>query len=314
MATYTKINLSDITDIIADFAIGAVVDFENLSGGQANSSYKLETTAGRFVVSICDEKGFAEVNQLAGVLKHMEGQGFSTTRVVSTADGRLVTRFRDKPVLIKRYLEGRVPRRMSPPRLHALGREIARLHGLKAPEGIGETFPYDLAAFDQVIHSEADELYRKWLQAKKAYLEKNTWADLPRGLVHGDIFTDNTLFREDELVAIIDFEEACRTFTVFDLGMCITGTCCTSGRVGLGKASSLIEGYQSVRPLVQAEKKHLQAFVIYGAVATSFWRFRQYNILLPGHARAGTYAQMNQIADQVQAIPANLFLSEVIGS
>ncbi len=311
MATYTRIGPDDIKDIVSKYDLGPIVHFENLDGGQANSSYKLETTAGRFVVSICDEKSFDQVKQLTGVLKHLEDQGFFTTRVVSATNGRLVVEHREKPVLIKRYLEGSVPRKMTPERLRALGREIARLHGVKPPKGLLDRFPYDLEAFDEVILSSADTRYRKWLKEKKAFLAQTLRQDLPKGLIHGDIFYDNTLFKGDALVAIIDFEEACQYAMVFDIGMCITGACSTHGLVDLSKARHLVKGYERVRALENAEKKQLQAFVIYGAVATSFWRFRQYNIIMPNHSDAKTHEKMDRIADQVHQMPKSVFYDGV---
>jgi Ser/Thr protein kinase RdoA (MazF antagonist) len=48
---------------------------------------------------------------------------------------------------------------------------------------------------------------------------------LPRGLIHSDFFTDNTLFRDGEVVAILDFEDACEDVFLFDVTMAIHGFC-----------------------------------------------------------------------------------------
>lgn len=311
MATYTQIGPDDIMDIISHYELGSLIHFESLKGGQANSSYRLKTTTGQFVISICDEKSFGEVEQLAGVLRHLEGHGFSTTRVIGTSDDRLVIEHRNKPVFIKQYLEGRVPKKMTPTRLQALGAQIARLHEIKPPKGLGDQFPYDLDRFDEILHASVDSQYKNWLKEKKEYLTQTLRTDLPRGLIHGDIFFDNTLFQGEELVAIIDFEEACHYYTLFDLGMCVTGTCGTHGLVDLSKARHLVEGYQHIRPLNKLEKEQLQFFVVYGAVVTSFWRFRQYNIVFPGSPNAKGYEAMNRIADQVHDIPGDLFFEGV---
>lgn len=311
MASYTKIDLDDIKRIVSRYDLGQVSAFENLKGGQANSSFKLTTTAGFFVLSICDEKSFSEVGQLADLLRHLEEQGFPTTRVINASDGRLVTEHQGKPAFIKRYLEGSVPKEMKPKMLYRLGREIARLHQIEAPKGLPNRFAYGLKSFDEVIFSPADAEYRAWLKVKQAYLEQTISPDLPQGLIHGDIFYDNTLFKDDELVAIIDFEEACHYYKVFDLGMCAVGACNTNGLVDRKKTRILVDGYQSFGRLEPAEKEQLQAFVIYGAVATSFWRFRQYNLILPDSANSRTYLKMNAIADQIHQMPPEKFYRDV---
>jgi len=307
MASYTQIDLDDIKRIVSRYDLGEVSAFENLIGGQANSSFKLTTATGFFILSICDEKSFTEVGQLAVLLRHLEEQGFPTTPVINAADGRLVIEHQGKPVLIKRYMEGTVPEEMKPKMLYRLGREIARLHQIEAPMGLPNRFAYGLKSFDEVIFSPADDAYRTWLKKKKAHLEQTIRPDLPRCLIHGDIFYDNTLFRDDALVAIIDFEEACRYYRVFDLGMCAVGACNTKGLADLKKTRILVDGYRSLRRLEPAEKEQLQTFVIYGAVATSFWRFRRYNLILPDSANSRTYLKMNTIADQIHQMPPEKF-------
>jgi len=311
MASYTKIDLDDIKRVISRYDLGEISAFENLKGGQANSSFKLTTTTGFFVLSICDEKSFNEVGQLADLLRHLEENAFPTTPVIKTSDGRLVTQHQCKPVLIKRYLKGSIPKEMKPKMLYRLGREIARLHRIEARMDLPDRFAYGLESFDEVINSPADNDYRTWLKEKKVYLEQTIRPDLPRGLIHGDIFYDNTLFEDDELVAIIDFEEACHYYRIFDLGMCVVGACNTRGLADLKKTRILVDGYLSSRRLEPAEKKQFQAFVIYGAVATSFWRFRQYNLILPDSVNSRTYLKMNTIADQIHQMPPEKFYREV---
>ena len=311
MAIYTQIDLDDIKRIVSRYDLGRVSDFENMKGGQANSSFILTTTAGFFILSIYDEKTFSEVEQLADLLRHLEERGFPTTRVVSASDGCPVTEHQGNPVIIKRYLQGSVPKQMQPPMLYRLGREIARLHQIEAPGGLPNRFAYGLKSFDEVIFSPANAEYRSWLKEKKAYLEQIINPDLHRGLIHGDIFYDNTLVKGDELVAIIDFEEACRYYTVFDLGMCAVGACTTDGLVDRKKTRVLVDGYQSFRRIEPAEKEQLQAFVIYGAAATSFWRFRQYNLIRPHSVNSKAYLKMNAIADQIHGLPPAEFSREV---
>ena len=49
---------------------------------------------------------------------------------------------------------------------------------------------------------------------------------LPGGLIHGDVFPDNTLFRAGgELVALLDFQDAGEDALLFDLAMTIHGFC-----------------------------------------------------------------------------------------
>ena len=307
MATYSDISLEEIEVLLGDYDLGDVLAAAPLKGGQANSSFQLRTSRGRFVLSICDEKSMAEVRGLASVLDQLARHQFPTTRVVAARSGARTTTFRGKPVLIKAFIGGSVPEILTTGMVAQIGRQIARLHAIPAPEGVPTHFAYGTDRFDEVIASSADPAYRRWLADKKAYLEQAERSDLPRALIHGDLFHDNTLFEGERLTAILDFEEACRFLRVFDLGMCAVGVCAENGLIVMDKVRALVAGYAAHGVLTDSERERLQAFIVYGATATSFWRFRQYNLILPGHPEAARYREMNHIANQVQAISSDTF-------
>jgi homoserine kinase type II len=311
MTIYTRLKQDEILRLAAWYPIGVLEDIEDMAWGQANSSVKLTTSTGNYVLSVCDEKTFGEVARLAQLLRHLEENGFATTRVVSSTDGQLVIDHLGKPVFLKHYLQGSVPQNMTAAMARRVGRELARLHQIKSPPGLPPRFAYGLESFDEVITSHSNRDYRAWLREKTAYLTRAINPDLPRCLIHGDVFYDNTLFNGKKLAAIIDFEEACHYYRAFDLGMCAAGSCTTGGFLDVSKTRALVDGYLDVGSLTSREKKAFQTFVIYGATAASFWRFRQYNLLLPGHENSTTYRQMNRIADQVHDIPGDDFFNAI---
>ena len=131
---------------------------------------------------------------------------------------------------------------------------------------------------------------------------------------------------QDQFRALIDFEEACHYYFVFELGMAIVGTCARSEgvegkkveseevegeKIDFAKARALVGGYQKVRPLAQLEKASLQMFVRYAATATSYWRFNQYNVANPSEALAGHHWGMVKLAQHVTDIPSTEFLELV---
>jgi homoserine kinase type II len=311
MTIYTRLERDEIDRLSARFPIGVLEDIKYIAAGQANSSFKLTTSTGIYVLSVCDEKAFGEVKRLARLLRHLAENGFRTTRVVRAKDGAMVIDYLGKPVLLKHYVAGSVPQNMTAAMARQVGRELARLHQVIPPPGLPPSFAYGLASYGEVIASRSDDHYREWLREKKAYLTQAISPDLPRCLIHGDVFYDNTLFNGQKLAAIIDFEEACHYYRTFDLGMCAAGFCTTGGLLDINKTRGLMDGYLASGNLSSREKKALQAFVIYGATATSFWRFRQYNLRRPGHENSKTYRQMNRIADQVHQMPVDDFFKAI---
>jgi homoserine kinase type II len=155
--------------------------------------------------------------------------------------------------------------------------------------------------------------YKAWLVQQLAGYAQHKPIDLPRGLIHGDLFYDNVLFAGQRLKAILDFEEVSCDDLVFDLGMGIVGLCRVGGRAILEKARALVQGYEQVRVLEDKEKRVLQMCVAYAAATVSCWRYWKYHIAEPDETRAAKYRQMVQVAKRIQGIPQGEFSAVVFG-
>ena len=153
--------------------------------------------------------------------------------------------------------------------------------------------------------------YEDWLAQRYKILKQKIPSGLPRGLIHGDVFYDNVLFDGKTFKALIDFEEACHYYKVFDLGMAVVGVCTEDLQVRLTKVRSLVDGYQNIRVLEEKEKESLQLFVEYAAIATSSWRFWKYNIDTPIAEKSDNHYEMANIAKEVRRIPKVKFMNTV---
>jgi len=130
---YTRLKRGEIVRLTAQYPIGVLEDTEYLTGGQANSGFRLTTAAGNYALSVCDEKTFGEMNRLAQILRHLAENGFRTTRVVRSKDGAMVIEYLGQPVLLKHFVEGSVPQNMTAAMARRVSRELARLHQVTPP-------------------------------------------------------------------------------------------------------------------------------------------------------------------------------------
>lgn len=89
-------------------------------------------------------------------------------------------------------------------------------------------------------------------------------SELPRGIVHHDAHCANVLFRDDRLVALIDFDDACEGFLISDLAALVANWSASwGGRAALDpeRALLVVREYERRRPLTSVERDLLPDFV-----------------------------------------------------
>jgi len=311
MGAYVSPSKEQIQETAKEFGIHAQ-GFSLLDGGSANSNFLVDSKEGRFVLSISNEKSADEMSNLVNLLLALEMEQFPTARLVPNSDGRYITDYVGNPAIMETYIEGEIPKVITQKMAKQIGAAIGKLHQMDYQGNLPTTFAYGIECFNDVTESRPINDYVSWLKNQTEHIYANMSQGLPVSSIHGDIFDDNTIFQGEELAAIIDFEEACHYFRVFDLGMCIIGTCVNDGSLDLGGIKSLIEGYQSVETLEPSELYQLKLFAEYASTATSFWRYRQYNIRSPATSKLDEHQEMVSIAESVKAIPNDAFLESIL--
>jgi len=261
MAVYTALSKTEVADIVEDYGLAKLTALTAIAEGSVNSNFCLETQRGRFLLRIDEVKGELDVKRELDLLVYLRKHGFQCPQPVTDRKGRLYRESRGKCLSLYRWLDGQVvrPDRLTSPRLENVGRALADLHliGKSYKKGIENRFTYD-----RVAHLYADvrdrlpPYFRKivrTLDDEIAYLEHYLENKLPKGIIHGDLFNDNLLFKGDKLVAVLDFEAACRGKFVFDLATAVNALCVDGEGYDLKRFEALIAGYESLRPLSLAE-------------------------------------------------------------
>lgn len=296
MARYTTLSSTEVAHIVAQYSIGTPLKLEEVAGGFGNSNFKLTTTDGEFLLKICDEKDSAELNMQIELLKHLHAYAYPTVYPILTKDQRPLTHETFGSVMLYPFLRGEQPN-PSPRILTQLGEALAKLHcippisGLpRFAMGISQMTPF----FKEVQETQfASHPFVESLKSQLESMKPQLTASLPIGLLHGDLFLDNTLFDGDQMVAILDFEEGCHDILLIDVGMTLIGCCYTpQHELNLKAAQRFLEAYNALRPLTESEWDSLDCFVHYAALSIAFWRFRQFNIRRPDPNRANTYQEM----------------------
>ncbi len=309
MAQYSKLVENEIQEIAGRYKL-EITGYEPIEQGASNSNYMLSTKRNQYILTILEFEP-ARAAKMSSVLLLLAEYEFPAPRIHKLANGEVLTKYRGKPVLLKPYLTGQVIKDLDEHKVRQVGAALARLHEIPAPDYLPDRNAYLVETYPAVLAKGIAPEYKNWLRQRHDSLVQDIPAGLPIGLVHGDIFYDNILFDEGKFKAILDFEDVCKTFKVYDLGMAAVGVCTDDTKIVLRKVRALVEGYQQVRLLQEKEKQSLRSFVEFAAVLTSAWRFWKYHIDAPDAGKSERHMQMVDIAKDACAIPTTLFMNTV---
>ena len=266
MAVYTHLGAEDLARLLAHYDVGDLVSVKGIAEGVSNSNWLVETTKGRFILTMYERR--IDTRQLPfflGLLDHLAAGGCAVPATIHDRDGSAFREVDGKAVALIEFLPGVSPTRPTSAQAHSVGASLARVHLAAmhftprrendlAPAAMATTLHRcDIEALGQIDSrlpttlSRAQDLVARWP------------AELPRSIIHSDLFPDNVLMVGNSVSGMIDFYFAAHDMMAYDLAVTHAAWCFDgSGEHfvdALGKA--LIEGYESVRPLNAEEREAL---------------------------------------------------------
>ena len=300
MEQSTRLNEIEIREILAKFDIHNISSFELLSGGSENTNYLVKSENGKYVLCIFEQKTEKNAKELAHLLKHLEINNFNTSKLIYTSDSESVIIWKNKPIIIKAFIEGKIRKDLPPHLLKLIGKDLAKLHQINVPEYLPKQLNYGKEQFSNVKKYSANSEFDIWLKNILEYISPYLKLNLPKSIIHSDVFWDNVIIGEnDNSATIIDFEESVNYYRLFDVGMTIIGICGEEKFINMEKVKRLLEGYQSEVQLSEVEINSLKAFTIYAGVSMTFWRHQNFNYVKPNSEMSNHYMKLKVLVDDM---------------
>ena len=261
MAVYTEVSDDELAAFIAEYDIGQVLSCKGIAEGVENSNYLLLTGRGPYILTLYEKRVDArDLPFFLGLIEHLAAHGVPCPVPVHGRDGAVLRRLCERPAAITSFLAGVWPRRPSPAHCAGLGEALARMHlaGLDYPAERANALSVDSwrplfekcsAGADGVVPGLSAEV-----SATLDRIEAEWPRDLPRGVIHADLFPDNVFFERDRLSGLIDFYFACNDALVYDLAVCLNAWCFEPDlSFNVTKARYMIARYRAVRRCSEAE-------------------------------------------------------------
>ncbi len=261
MAVYTEVSDEDIAAFLEQYDVGALASFKGIAEGVENSNYLLLTDRGPFIVTLYEKRVSPEdLPFFLGLMEHLAAAGVPCPTPIRGCDGAALRELCGRPAAIISFLNGVWPRRIRSEHCAALGSALAGLHLAGSGFAIERANALSVAGWLPLFEpcrGRADAVFEgieATITAELDHLETAWPADLPAGVIHGDLFPDNVFFKGDRLTGLIDFYFACNDLFAYDIAICLNAWCFErTSEFNITKARNLLSAYRKVRPFSDAE-------------------------------------------------------------
>ena len=286
MSVYTSVSQAELARWLGNYSVGTLSALEPIQAGIENTNYFVDTSQGRYVLTLFERLPAAELPFYLQLMAHLARHGIPCPAPLADLSDQYLQTLNGKPAALVTRLPGKSLERPSASHCAELGALLARMHlagrsyggYLENPRG-----PKWWRAAFQELGKFLKKKEHEFLESELAFQAQHRFPDLPRGPVHADLFRDNALFDKGRISGVIDFYFAGVDCLLYDVAVCVNDWCLTDPsrdrRLDRERAVALLGAYHEARPFTAAERAAWPAQL--RAAALRFWLSRLHDFHLP---------------------------------
>lgn len=280
MSVYTVLTLDAVQAFAQQFDL-SVSKITPIQNGIENSNYFVTIIDGReLVLTLFEELSNPEAEVLSRLMQRLFAQGLPVAVPLADSASICIHTLADKPAQFAPRLAGSSPMHPNVVQASQMGAALAQLHlALEHDPLLQEQTPK--TEYNQVWWEVSkdelkpslslenqqllDQVFERFAEVKQRY------PNLPQGLIHGDVFRDNTLFVGDDLSALLDFTTVTHDDWLMDIAITINDFCTNYPDVSLDneRFDEFVSAYSNVRTMTDQEKEALPTYLV--MAACRFW-------------------------------------------
>jgi homoserine kinase type II len=265
MAVKTLFSSADFQTILSYYDLGDYKDSRPFKMGAVQTNILLETSRGKSVFRYYESRSENYARFEVGVLGYLTHHDYPCPAPIENKQSEYIGGYQDKPFALFEFLEGEHSE--SEGNGKQIAKALGKLHTLTAgyqPKYYEARDTYDPTSClrnalvsVKKIRSEFEANERLgWLKTELNRLQFSE--TLPKGVCHCDTYPSNFLYKEGNLVAVLDFDDAAYVYLLYDLAnLLFFWAWPDKGNLIFAKAKELMGEYEQYRTLIEAEKRHL---------------------------------------------------------
>ena len=269
MAVYTKFDRKDIEEILLNYSIGKLKSFKGIQEGIENTNYYLLVEEKKYILTIYEKRVNSEdLPFFSELMSGLDNKNYKCPVPIYNNKNVTISDYKEKKLMIVSFLEGKAKQVLTPNDCKQVGVEVARMHEITKDFKIKRNNNLSIKSWRNLFNSIKDQCTKinkdlpKLIETNLIDVEKNWPKNLPSGIIHADLFSDNIFFQNDKCSGIIDFYFSCNDFYSFEIAICFNALCFDGQKSNLSfnvtKAKNFIDGYSKIRKLSKEEKESIK--------------------------------------------------------
>ena len=269
MAVYTKFDKKDIEEILLNYSIGKLQAFKGIQEGIENTNYYLLVDEKKYILTIYEKRVNPEdLPFFSELMTGLDKKNYKCPVPIINNKNQTISDYKEKKLMIVSFLEGKAKQVLTPNNCKQVGAEVARMHEITKNFKIKRNNNLSVKSWRNLFNSIKDQCAKinkdlpKLIETNLIDVEKKWPTDLPGGIIHADLFSDNIFFQNEKFSGIIDFYFSCNDFYSFEIAICFNALCFDGQKNNLSfnvtKAKNFIDGYSSIRKLSDEEKESIK--------------------------------------------------------
>ncbi|APZ41731.1 homoserine kinase [Acidihalobacter ferrooxydans] len=289
MSVFTPVSETELQVFLADYALGEVTEFVGIGSGIENTNFFVSTTQGRYVLTLFEQHEAESMPYFIDLMAWLNEHSVPCAHPIADQAGVMLKTLNGRPAALVQRLSGESNLEPDAQACATLGTALGQLHEAAADfpghrdNDRGPRWWREMA--DRLL-PQLDKDDAKLLREELRFQGLYRFSDLPRGVIHADLFRDNVLWVDDALSGIIDFYYACNDTLLYDVAVTANDWCTdTQGILDPERTRALLEAYHAVRPFKPIERGAWP--VMLRAAALRFWLSRLRDKHFPRPAEIG---------------------------
>ena len=198
MSVFTTVSRHQLSVWLRNYSLGTLINLEGISSGIENTNYFVTTSHGKYVLTLFEKLASSDLPYYLNLMAYLSRRGIPCPCPVADRDNKFLGELNGKPASIVSCLPGKSQEHPTVPDARkwahfwricicAAGPIPKKWKILAGQNGGSHLRPsYALSSAEEI------KILKEELRFQSLYRLEN----LPRGVIHADLFRDNVLFND----------------------------------------------------------------------------------------------------------------------